>query len=146
MLVGGMSALVIPDSENPGVIYQESLQESVGFLFSKDGPFGNILIISADGSKKEERLINGGVQFLLNRKEYGILIDMAVPFADRFLKKYQELSIAPYFVAASAHLRMLLDVFNPNNLDGVGFGKTKSEFLKEQSTQYLNRLMEILSV
>jgi len=146
ILVGGMAASVVPDQESPDSIHEKTVLKSIGFLFSKVGPFKNMAIISNIERKKEKMLVDGGAQLLLDGEGLSILTDKAIPFVERFLKKYQNLNIFPFFVAISAYLRKWLDVFDPQNLDGVGFGKTRKDFLKEMSEKYLKSLAESLSI
>lgn len=138
LLVGGMTALIVPDPENKQSIKDSNLQKAVGFLFSSEGPFKNFRVISHMGKRQTANLIEGGAELLLNWEDFNILAEEAIPFIQRFATTYKT-NIRQFLVSIAAYLKKDLSI--PEGLDSSRGIDPKEVFLRKKSKIYLTKLL-----
>lgn len=145
-LISGMSALVIPDSEDSESTNNSDMQKAIGYLFSEKGPFNKTLVLSRNDEQRQN-LIDGGAQLLLPPTD-GFNVDSSNPdftlFVSRFADKFKNEDIFPFFVVLATYLRWSLDIYNLGELDGFGYGKDLKEFLKVQTDLFFRQTSKIL--
>jgi len=142
-LVSGMSVLVVSDPEDSESTISSDMQKAIGYLFSEKGPFSQALVLPKNDMQKQN-LIDGGAQVLIADTE-GFDINTENPdftfFVSEFLSKFKVAEIFPFFVALATRLRWSLDIYNPDELDGYGFGKNLKEFLKGEADLFCKNIL-----
>lgn len=137
----GASVVIVPDRKDPGSIKKESLQKAIGFLFSKEGPFSEMLIFPDFIDESfAANLEKSGTELLIKQEFFDILLKKSKKFFEKFVSITGK-DIFDYLIALSAYLKKELSI--PAELDGRGLASDK-EFINKKSEFYLERLIEEL--
>lgn len=142
ILINGAAIIIVPDNKNPGSIKEKSLQEAVGYLFSQDGPFSNIMIFpDFKNGEFVNNLTNAGSKLLLAENHFKILVQESKKILKNFRGKTGK-DLFDYLIAISAYLKKELSI--PPKLDGRGLSSDEEDYLLTRSPVYLERLMRSL--
>lgn len=141
MQISGMSVVIMADPDKPKSISEDSLQKSIGYLFSEAGPFNEAMLFPDFKNKKfMANLHKGGVEFLIDRYSYKLMneiiknekIDL-----DRMYANY-----TPFVMKAmSSYLRILRDIYRTGNPMETRSLKSFKDFMQDGIRNYLLKLV-----